>query len=255
MYRGLPIVQHGGSFIGFRAQLMRFPAEHVSIAVLCNDASANADRLAQLVADSYLATRLGAAPVPPPAPAPQTSSAPAVEIAPPGLERFVGRYAVQPGLLATVRRVDGGLRLGLGGLDLPMTPTSPTTFNLPPPVGELEFVVDGENVSVWFKPYPPAPKLVLPDLSAADLAKYSGRYASAELDTWFLIRTAPDGLELRRRYGPWARLEQIAADRFVTGPAELRFERDGNSEPTSFVVLTQRASNIRFARDAGAYAR
>jgi CubicO group peptidase (beta-lactamase class C family) len=254
MYRGLPIVQHGGAFIGFRAQLLRFPAEHVSIAVLCNDSSASAEGLAQRVADSYLAARLGPAPAPP-APAPQTSSALTVEIAPAELKRFVGRYAVQPGLLATVVELDGGLRLRLGGQEQPMTPTSATTFMLPPPIGELEFVVNGEDVSVWFKPFPPAPKLVLPDLSAADLAKYSGRYTSAELDTWFVIRTAETGLELRRRYGNWARLEPIAADRFVAGPAEVRFERDRNSEPTSFVMLSQRAANIRFERVADAAAR
>jgi hypothetical protein len=257
MYRGLPIVQHGGAFIGFRAQLLRFPAEHVSIAVLCNDTTANAEGLAQRVADNYLAARLGAAPAPPATPAPQTSSALAVEIAPAELERFVGRYAVQPGALANVVELDGGLRLRLGGLDQPMTPTSATTFMLPPPVGEIEFVVIGENVSLWAKatPFPPAPKLVLPNLSAADLAKYVGRYTSTELDTWFVIRAAENGLEVRRRYGNWARLEPIAADRFVVGPAELRFERDGNSAPTSFVVLTQRASNVRFERGADTAAR
>ena len=257
MYRGLPIIQHGGAFIGFRAQLLRFPAEHVSIAVLCNDTTANAEGLAQRVADSYLAARLEAPPAPPalPPPAPQTTSAAPVDLAPAELRRLVGRYAVQPGLLATVVELDGGLRLRLGGQELPMTPRSATTFMLPPPIGELEFVVDGENVSVWFKPFPPAPKLVLPNLSAADLAQYSGRYTSAELDTWFAIRTAENGLELRRRYGNWARLEPIAADRFVVGPTELRFDRDGNSVPTSFVVLTQRASNIKFERGADAAAR
>lgn len=69
-----------------------------------------------------------------------------------------------------------------------------------------------------------------------------------------MIRAAENGLELQRRYGPWAKLEPIAADRFFAGPAELRFERDGASKPMSFVVLTQRASNIEFERQAEAAA-
>jgi CubicO group peptidase (beta-lactamase class C family) len=250
MYRGLPIVQHGGAFIGFRAQLLRFPTEHVSIAVLCNDASANAEGLAQRVADSYLAGRLEAAPAPTVLPlAPRTTS---FVIAAAELRRFVGRYEIQPTLVASVVEADDGLRLRLAGQERRMLPTSATTFIFPILPGSVEFVGDGENVSLLLSdtPFPPAPKLVLPELSAADLAKYVGNYMGAELDTWFVIRTAENGLELRRRYNPWAPLEPIGADRFATGPLELRFERDGNSKPTSFVVLTQRASNIRFERAA-----
>lgn len=257
MYRGLPIVQHGGAFIGFRAQLLRFPTEHASIAVLCNDTTANAEGLAQRVADSYLAGRLEGPPTPAPgappaASGPRTSSAGSVEIPPAELKRFVGRYVPQPGLVVAVVEQVGGLGLRVGGQVQRMIPTSATTFAVAGAPGELVFVGDEENLTLSIKgsPFPPAPKLVTPDLSAADLAEYAGRYDSAELDTWFVIRAAGGGLEVRRRYGAWARLEQIAEERFLAGGSEIRFERDGNSEPTSFVVLTQRASNIKFERSA-----
>src|SRR5262245_1155164 len=35
-YRGQRIVEHGGSLGGYRAHLIRFPAEHASVAALCN---------------------------------------------------------------------------------------------------------------------------------------------------------------------------------------------------------------------------
>jgi hypothetical protein len=159
-------------------------------------------------------------------------------------------------LLVSVVQIDNGLvfRTIGGPPERPLIPTSATTFAFPGEPGEIRFVVDGDNVSLVLRgaPFPPAPKLATPDLSEAALAKYTGRYESAELDTWFAIRAGANGLELRRRYGPWARIEPVAPDRFFTGPAELRFERDGNSNPTGFVVLTQRASNIRFERVADA---
>src|SRR5438876_759034 len=62
-YRGLRTVEHGGSWGGYRAQLLRFPDQHFSVACLCNVARANPERRALRVADVYLASQMkGAAP-------------------------------------------------------------------------------------------------------------------------------------------------------------------------------------------------
>jgi CubicO group peptidase (beta-lactamase class C family) len=53
-YRGLRTVSHGGSWGGYRAQLMRFPDQHFSVATLCNLGSADPTRRASQVADVYL---------------------------------------------------------------------------------------------------------------------------------------------------------------------------------------------------------
>jgi CubicO group peptidase (beta-lactamase class C family) len=50
-YRGRPIVEHGGSLVGYRAHLIRFPEQHFSVAVLCNLASAVPGGLARRVVD------------------------------------------------------------------------------------------------------------------------------------------------------------------------------------------------------------
>lgn len=57
-YRGVPEVSHSGSTAGYRAHLTRFPAQHLSVAVLCNASSANATQYAMAVADMYLAGSL-----------------------------------------------------------------------------------------------------------------------------------------------------------------------------------------------------
>jgi CubicO group peptidase (beta-lactamase class C family) len=55
-YRGLHTVSHGGSWGGYRAELLRFPDQHFSVACLCNVGNAGPSRRAHQVADIYLAS-------------------------------------------------------------------------------------------------------------------------------------------------------------------------------------------------------
>src|SRR5579871_5740824 len=48
-YRGLQAVEHGGSWGGYRAQLLRFPEQHFSVACLCNLANADPESRAFFV--------------------------------------------------------------------------------------------------------------------------------------------------------------------------------------------------------------
>jgi CubicO group peptidase (beta-lactamase class C family) len=57
-YRGLKTVSHGGSFMGFRTVLMRFPEQTFSVIILANLADVNPTALAQEVAKVYLAEPL-----------------------------------------------------------------------------------------------------------------------------------------------------------------------------------------------------
>jgi CubicO group peptidase (beta-lactamase class C family) len=57
-YRGLHTVRHGGSWGGYRAELLRFPDQHFSVACLCNRGDANPTRRAHQVADIYLGSMM-----------------------------------------------------------------------------------------------------------------------------------------------------------------------------------------------------
>lgn len=54
-YKGLRKVSHGGSWAGYRSELIRFPDQKFSVACLCNLGTVNPSALAQRVADVYLA--------------------------------------------------------------------------------------------------------------------------------------------------------------------------------------------------------
>jgi CubicO group peptidase (beta-lactamase class C family) len=61
-FRGLPEISHSGSTAGYRAQLSRYPDQHLSVAVLCNVSSGNATQAAERVASLYLASELSGSP-------------------------------------------------------------------------------------------------------------------------------------------------------------------------------------------------
>jgi CubicO group peptidase (beta-lactamase class C family) len=57
-YKGLKAVAHGGGFMGFRTEMIRFPEQRFTVICLCNVFAANPGALARQVADLYLADRI-----------------------------------------------------------------------------------------------------------------------------------------------------------------------------------------------------
>jgi len=57
-YRGLPVVRHGGSWAGYRSHLIRFPAQHLAVAVLCNRSDSRASQRAEAVAEVFLGSQM-----------------------------------------------------------------------------------------------------------------------------------------------------------------------------------------------------
>jgi CubicO group peptidase (beta-lactamase class C family) len=57
-YKGLKAVAHGGGFMGFRTEMIRFPEQRFTVICLCNVGAANPGALARQVADLYLADRI-----------------------------------------------------------------------------------------------------------------------------------------------------------------------------------------------------
>ena len=60
-YRGLPLVEHGGSSGGYRTVTMRFPRQHTSVVALCNSSDIDATAIGHAVADVVLEARFTAA--------------------------------------------------------------------------------------------------------------------------------------------------------------------------------------------------
>jgi CubicO group peptidase (beta-lactamase class C family) len=53
-YRGLPVVEHSGSLLGYQTEILRFPEQRFTVVCLCNLSSANPTSFAHRIADIYL---------------------------------------------------------------------------------------------------------------------------------------------------------------------------------------------------------
>ncbi|MEP7384721.1 MAG: serine hydrolase domain-containing protein [Gemmatimonadota bacterium] len=244
-YRGLAIVEHGGAFIGFRAQLLRVPDAHLSVAILCNDYTAAPEQMARRVVDRYLADRL--API-----AGDRAGEGSARLTAAALDRWVGRYEVLPGLVANVVRRDSTLRLTFAGATLPLTARADSLFSAPSLSEPIVFSHAGAiptmraealGMTAAAPRLPPAPVL-----TTAQRQAYAGRYVSAELDSWAVIRVQGDTLMARMRWGEWLPLEPLAPDTFVAVAARVDFTRDRTGAVSGFRLSQARTRGVVFDR-------
>lgn len=88
-HRGVAQVAHSGSTAGYRAHLTRFPAERLSVAVLCNVSSGAATQYAMSIAEMYLDGKLQPATT---RPRSNTASTPRDDAAVTSPQDYAGRY-------------------------------------------------------------------------------------------------------------------------------------------------------------------
>jgi CubicO group peptidase (beta-lactamase class C family) len=140
-YRGLRNVSHSGATAGYRAYLVRYPDQHVSVAVLCNVSSGTATQYAQAVADMYLGSALKAGPQAPaaPQPGPKDSFHPTAK----ELGAFAGTYSSDEAETTFVAAMDGETLVLKRRPDtvLKLRPTTTDTFAAQP-LGIVKFLRD-----------------------------------------------------------------------------------------------------------------
>jgi len=256
-YRGLPTVSHGGAWVGYRAQLLRFPQQHFSVACLCNLAEANPTTLAYGVADVFLASQLQ----PVEAAKPAEKSAKPVKVSAADLQRLAGGYResssyevftldVQKGQLEgkwgrrTVKLVPtapGRFRLeGLSGgpRDVEVVSTSPGSR----PKLRISWTEDGEKETETYEP------VTLWSPTPSELRGFAGSYASEEIDTTWTLAVEGDQLFIRHRGLPEDPLRPTVDGVFVVRGIILAFRKDAAGRVTGFTVNEGRARDIAFRK-------
>ena len=145
-YRGLRVVNHTGSWAGYRSVLERVPNERFGVAILANTAAMNAPALARQIAAIYLADRLApvraAAPNPaPPAggPSPATPWQPTAA----DLKDYAGEYSSAELSTSYVLEIRDGQLVArhFRSGDTLLRPVRPDVFQAPL-FGDVDFVRD-----------------------------------------------------------------------------------------------------------------
>ena len=141
-YRGVPTVSHGGAFLGFLAERLRFPEQQTAIVVLCNTLTGNPSERARRVADAVLGRVLKS-------PVSATASGPQQQTAPWQPDRTVwptllGRYASEElDAIYTVVEDSGRLVATVRQARMPLIPTAADSFRMQG--ARLVFTRDGKH--------------------------------------------------------------------------------------------------------------
>ena len=242
-YRGLRTVRHGGSWAGYRAELLRFPEQRTSIAVLCNYSRSAPGRLAQRVADVVLHDRLAP-------PAATVAARPAGGSAGSAVAQYTGsfRNAATDDIRTILARGDT-LFIQYGEGDS-------TALR---PLGDGRYAIEGSSYELRFAgagsftehvPNQPVATFIRfdrPRLSTADLRAYTGAYYSDELDVRWSIVADSSGLVARIPGGDTLRLAPTVRDTFVGGGVVMKFRRAGG-RVNGALLHAGRVRNIGFER-------
>jgi CubicO group peptidase (beta-lactamase class C family) len=248
-YRGLNIVEHGGSFVGFRAGMLRFPDQNFSIFCLCNLSEIEPMELARKIADIYLAD-----PLPPEA----TSK---VRLSEPLLQEKVGNYWNQRTAgFADVTLESGQLRLSRGGSDgYRLLAMDEQRFLAVRGLekGEVRFEKGQGNGRMRMElQFEGQRRFELESvepvsLTEGELEGYEGRFRCDELGMTYRVELGEEGkLILKMSPLPDRELVPVFRDGFRWELGSVVFERDSQGSVTGFRLQADRARNFHFVKRA-----
>ena len=251
-YKGLKIISHGGAFVGFRAELLRFPEQHMSVALFANRGDANPSSMAFQVADIILQDKfIETSPV-----EPEISKKPESKdtiIYPP--KQLIGNYQVEPGVVLeftikdeilhahqswndksyNLKRIKGNL------YQIPDDTTISFTFTeLKDGLTQLLIVNQGGGDSDW-------KRKVTINTSNINLNEYVGKFYSSELDTTVIIYLKEKQLFARIKNNEQGQLKIEGIDKFMIEQTEIVFIRK-NSTIIGFAVNAGRVTNLEYKK-------
>lgn len=212
-HRGLRRVGHGGSFVGFRAQMVRFPDERVTVICLCNRADGDPSERAMQVARILLEDRME------PAEEAADESAEAAEA-----------EADETETAETEADETEADQTEADQTETDAIETDAIEAADPSGVGAGETEAPVE-------------------LSEAQLRRFAGRFHSGELGVDYQIRLGDDGVP-RLSIGrlPERRLEPRATDVLADDRLRLRFQSGRDGRFSGFLLDAGRVRDLRFVR-------
>jgi len=258
-YRGLPMVSHGGAWAGYRADMIRFPEQRLSVICLSNFGGANPTQMAQRVAEIYLGGQMKAAPTPPTAQSAQAAPVNVVKLSAQELADKAGFYHdARAGSYRRIELREGKLFYVRGvGNESELAPLTADRFrmlNVPVEVEvifkpaaansprRMEVVTNGGQPSVF-----ESVEAVTP--TAAQLAEYAGEYYSAELGATHRLYMKDGRLTFRIGYNPAeVAAEPTVKDEFRVRGLTLKFRRNAQNQVEAMSVNAGRVKNISFVK-------
>ena len=243
-FRGTKAFGHGGADAGYRADVVRFPAQKLAVSVACNFAEATPNVYSRAVASILIGGQLA------PIPAPATRAS--VSVSASRLGQVAGVYKSPTSDQAYRLAVKDG-KLVLENFDLPLEPIDPNHFAVAGDVAQFDGPADGVPTGMRLV----QGRTVIDSMSrmpvfapdAASLGDYLGEYWSDELRVSYAVVRNDTILVLKPFKHPPAPMVPAFQDAFLAGPmGTIRFTR-AKGRVTGFLVTRGRVRNVAFTRE------
>lgn len=252
-YKGLKTVSHGGAFVGFRAELIRFPEEHFSVAIFTNRGDANPTKMAYQVADILLKDKLVNEVNKNSENEDMEISTPAVAFNP---EQLVGTYEIEPGVVLKLTIKNDSLNVVQEWNDL--------TYNISRIKGNTFEISEGGDIRFTFLELKDGFTQQLDifqhgrkteikrkeeiDLTKVNLEDYAGSYYSKELDVKYHFELENNRLKASIESNDQMECRISKIDVFSVKFGLVRFKRFKGSV-NGFELDSGRVKNLRFEKE------
>lgn len=235
-YRGLKTVEHSGGTFGYRTELLRFPEQRFSVAVLCNIANADVEGFARRISDLYLEKQLQ----------PEVSAAEKSRAFP---TTFAGTYLdPRNHMIYTFAAEDGNLMAWgrklqrLGANEFSDVSGNPIVFTGANGAMTATLTLQGE-------PFFSGNRIPHLEPSESALAGFAGNYHSDELEATYELSLVKGVLTLKNGYQPPVSLHPVALNEFQAGDlGTIVFRVTGDGQVNGLTLFSQPARGIAFVR-------
>jgi CubicO group peptidase (beta-lactamase class C family) len=253
-YRGVPFISHGGAFVGFRAEMIRFPKQRFSVIVLANLGTIDPSGLALEVAEIYLEDILEKKV----APEKKVEGPAFITLGETKLRQLAGTYVdKKKEHVVWIKKSAKGLTAIRGGNPVAFLPVNKTHFvsQAPPHHFSLQFLEKEGILHLKLAGAGPALEefFHVPDFNptAKEMSIYTGKYYSPELDVSFTLKLNEGKLCLQNenpfKNVPEEGMKPVDKKWFILDWWQIKFEIE-KGEVSSFAISAGRVKNIRFDR-------
>ncbi len=237
-YRGLKTVEHSGGTFGFRTELLRFPEQKFSVALLCSIANADVEGLARKISDLYLAKELK-----------QDDGTLSSSHSFPDPAPFVGTYLdPRTHMIYTFTESNGGLVAWgsnlrrLGPNEFSDLVGNPIVFRAENGNMTATLTLQGEEFFAGYR----VPEI---KMTESALRRFAGSFISQELQARYTIAFSNRALVLTFGDHPPVTLTPVATNEFQAGDlGTLVFQFSADNRLYGLTLYSQSARGVTFQR-------
>ncbi|WP_299311723.1 serine hydrolase [uncultured Aquimarina sp.] len=249
-YKNRKVISHGGSDAGYKSQILRFPEEKLSIIVLTNNGSLNAEKKAYRIADLYLGNDVKSLKN---EPNPKILSN--LSITEEMLTKYEGKFQLQPGFVLEFNEKEGSLFITATGQGtLPLETLSKTQFRIRRIDAIITFIKNKDGLvntlSFDHNGTVNSAKRITYDIDKSILEKYAGVYYSKELNTYYELSIQDGQLIAGHQRQDTTKLTALEPTKFTGntwffGILDFIINKDN---VTGFKVSSERVKNLWFEK-------